>query len=155
MTVDLYRRNDAAPAPLPAVAYTSAGLSRTDLANQPDSRKELGFVFFATIDPATQQAIERDGQWVVQMLPPDPVAVTAGVVTMRQAKLALRRAGLLAKANAAIEAMEGDAGEDARIEWTSTGVLRRDHPLVAGIGQALWLDDTQIDTLFAQAAAID
>jgi PAS domain-containing protein len=75
-------------------------------------------------------------------------------VTMRQAKIVLSRAGRFAQANAALESMSGQQGEEARIEWQYATVLRRDHPLVIGIGQALGMDDTTIDTLFREAAKV-
>jgi hypothetical protein len=76
------------------------------------------------------------------------------LVTMRQAKLQLSRAGILAQAEAAIAAMEGQPAEEAQIEWEYATELRRDHPLVLGIGQALGLDDATIDRLFVEAAKI-
>jgi len=73
MTVDLYRFNGAAPASLPAEARTASGELRTDLANQPKSRAELGFVYFATIDPATQHVVKRGSSYRVETLPAQPV----------------------------------------------------------------------------------
>lgn len=154
MTVDLYRRNGGAPAQLPDRAYTAEGFSRTDLANQPESRAELGFVFFAAIDPAKQHAVQRNGEWVVEFIPAEPPPLVAGSVTMRQAKLQLLKAGLLDQANAAIQAMPGTDGRAAQIEWASATTLRRDHPLVAALGSQLGLDEASIDTLFAEAAQI-
>lgn len=84
-----------------------------------------------------------------------PIVVPVPVsVTMRQAKLALSRAIVLGRANTAISAMPGQAGEEARIEWEYATTLRRDHPLVAGLGQALGLTAGDIDALFISAAAI-
>lgn len=84
-----------------------------------------------------------------------PIVVPVPVsVTMRQAKLALSRAILLGRANSAIGAMPGQAGEEARIEWEYATTLRRDHPLVSGLGQALGLSAADIDALFVTAAAI-
>ncbi|WP_062017477.1 hypothetical protein [Aureimonas sp. AU4] len=65
-TVDLYRRKGGAPAELLAVAYTDQGYSRTDLANQPDSRAELGFMFFGRFDPVMQAVVKHgDGYAIV------------------------------------------------------------------------------------------
>lgn len=85
---------------------------------------------------------------------PIPEQSSPQEVTMRQAKIALSRAARLTQANAAIEAMSGQQGEEARIEWQYATVLRRDHPLVLGIGQALGMDDATIDTLFKEAAKV-
>jgi len=86
--------------------------------------------------------------------PATPVAPVPESVTMRQARLALSRAGVLKAANDAIEAMEGQPGEEARIEWDYAAELRRDHPLVAGLGQSLGLDDSAIDNLFREAQTL-
>lgn len=75
-------------------------------------------------------------------------------VTMRQARLALRRMGLLLAVDAAIAGMEGDAGEDARIEWEYAQELRMDHPLVTALGPALGLTGQQLEELFAMAATL-
>lgn len=104
-------------------------------------------------DRATQSAFFRDGSWAVETaLPPQPQ--TPQSVTMRQARLALLSAGLLAAANAAIAAMPGVAGEAARIEWEYAQTVERDSPLVAGLTAALNLTQTQIDDLFALAATL-
>ena len=75
-------------------------------------------------------------------------------IDMRRARLALRAAGHLTAVNAAIEAMEGDAGEDARIEWEYATTIKRDHPLVAAMQQALSLSDQQLDDLFLSASQL-
>ncbi|WP_295038249.1 hypothetical protein [Sulfitobacter sp.] len=85
--------------------------------------------------------------------PPEPDPVP-DAVSMRQARLALSRNGLLADAEAAIAGMTGPEGDEARIEWEYATELRRDHPLVAALGQTLGLDDAAKDDLFRQAAQI-
>ena len=75
-------------------------------------------------------------------------------IDMRRARLALRAAGHLAAVNAAIEAMEGDAGEDARIEWEYATTIKRGHPLVTAMQQALSLSDQQLDDLFVTASQL-
>ncbi|WP_062236365.1 hypothetical protein [Aureimonas sp. N4] len=84
-------------------------------------------------------------------VPPEPVP---SAVTMRQARIALSRAGLLSKAEAAIAQMAGQAGEEARIEWEYAAELKRNHPLIAALGQALGLSAEAIDDLFREAATI-
>lgn len=76
-------------------------------------------------------------------------------VTMRQARLALLAAGKLTTANAAIAAMPGTDGDAARIEWEYAHEVRRDSPLVVGMGAVLGLTDEQMDGLFIAAAAIN
>lgn len=93
------------------------------------------------------------GEFVRPEIEPQPDPVPE-IVSMRQAKIQLSRAGLLAQANAAIGALSGQPGEEARLEWEYATSLRRDHPLVAGIGRALGLDDAAKDDLFRAAALI-
>lgn len=82
-----------------------------------------------------------------------PVAVPTAI-TMRQARLALLGAGLLAQVNAAIAAMSGDAGEAARIEWEYAQEVRRDSPLLGALTPALGMSSAQVDALFEAAAAL-
>lgn len=86
--------------------------------------------------------------------PPAPPKPVPASVTMRQARIALSRAGLLSKAEAAIAQMAGQAGEEARIEWEYAAELKRNHPLIAALGQALGLSAEAIDDLFREAATI-
>lgn len=82
-----------------------------------------------------------------------PVPVPASV-TMRQAKLALRRAGVLATVDAIIAALPGEDGDDARIEWQYGKDVNRDSPLVMGLMPALGMTPAQIDALFIAAATL-
>ena len=115
----------------------------------------------ATLDkpPAArndQIAVRVDGAWrlidVVQPMPQPPVVPT--VVSMRQARLALLGAGLLATVNAAVAAMPGAAGEAARIEWEYSGEVHRNKALVQALAPVLGLNDAQLDALFVAAAAL-
>lgn len=83
-----------------------------------------------------------------------PAAVTPSSVTIRQAKLQMSRAGILGAVNDFIDGMEGQEGEEARIEWDYATELRRDHPLVAALGPQFNLTDADIDDLFVEAAKI-
>jgi hypothetical protein len=73
---------------------------------------------------------------------------------MRQARLALLGAGLLAQVNDAITAMGGTPGEAARIEWEYALSVERDSPLVASLTAALGLTAAQLDALFTTAAGL-
>jgi hypothetical protein len=73
-----------------------------------------------------------------------------GVVTMRQARLALHAADLLATVDAAI----AQAGGEAQIEWEYATEVRRDSPLVANMTAALGLTAEQVDDLFRQASTL-
>lgn len=94
------------------------------------------------LDLATGTTTERPLTPTAPMVPE--------VVSRAQAKLALLAQGLLDDADAAISA----AGPSAHIEWADRTEFRRDHPLIASIGEALGLSDEQIDDLFRAAGAL-
>jgi hypothetical protein len=75
-------------------------------------------------------------------------------VSMRQARLALLGAGLLSTVRQFLEALPGDEGEAARIEWEYAGSVTRSSALINSIGGQLGLTETQIDDLFRTAAAM-
>ena len=83
--------------------------------------------------------------------PPSKVPTS---LSMRQARLALLGAGLLASADAAIAAMPDATGDAARIEWEYAQEVRRDSPLLAGMIAALGLTTEQVNGLFVAAAAL-
>lgn len=85
---------------------------------------------------------------------PEPPAHVPEAVTMRQARLALLGAGVLATADAAIAGMPGIEGDAARIEWGYAHEVRRDAPLVAGMAAVLGLTEEQLDSLFVTAASL-
>ena len=75
-------------------------------------------------------------------------------VTMRQARLALLGAGLLARVDAAINALPSPQKEAASIEWEYATEVQRSSGLVPMMGVALELDDAALDALFIEAAAL-
>lgn len=85
--------------------------------------------------------------------PPAPAAVPAAV-TMRQARLALLGAGLLANIDAAIDALPSPQKEAARIEWEYSQEVQRHNGFVSLLAPALGLTDAQTDALFVQAATL-
>jgi len=84
---------------------------------------------------------------------PEPPTVPQSV-TMRQARLALLGAGMLATVNAAIAAMTGTQGDAARIEWEFSSEVKRNQPLVMALGPTLGLSSAQLDALFITAAGL-
>lgn len=82
-----------------------------------------------------------------------PASVPAQV-TMRQARLALRGAGLLAYVDAAIDAMPEPERSNARIEWDYSSTVQRHNGFVAQLGPALGLTGAQIDDLFHVATTL-
>lgn len=95
----------------------------------------------------TQEEIE-------EILSRPPVDTTPKSVTMRQARLALLRAGLLQSVNNAIEAMTGPQGQAARIEWDYSNEVKRDQPLTIALAQAIGMTPEQMDALFVEAAKL-
>ena len=84
---------------------------------------------------------------------PEVVAVPE-VVTMRQARLALLGASLLAQVNTAVANMPGAEGDAARIEWEYAQEVRRDSPLVAALSAAFGWTSAQLDDLFTEGAKL-
>lgn len=82
------------------------------------------------------------------------VVAVPEVVTMRQARLALLGAGLLAQVNTAVANMPGAEGDAVRIEWEYAQEVRRDSPLVAALSVALGLTDETLDNLYKVAAGL-
>lgn len=70
--------------------------------------------------------------------------------TMRQARLALKQQGLLANVQSNINALP----EESQIEWEYGSVVERNSPLVASLGAALGLTETQLDDLFKLAVTL-
>jgi hypothetical protein len=81
--------------------------------------------------------------------PGDPNAVPKAV-TMVQARIALRAAGLLDQVNAAVTA----ADDNTRDGWEYSTVLHRHSPTLAGIASTLGLSEAQVDELFLSAAQV-
>ena len=110
----------------------------------------------AFIDAPDDFDIERlseyrvvDGQVV---LPPPPPVTT---VTMRQARLALLRAGLLDNVDAAIAAIPDETQRRAaQIEWEYASIVERNSALIQQLAPALGMTEAQMDELFATAAGL-
>ena len=92
-------------------------------------------------------------RFVRPVVPPNPPAVPPSV-TMRQARLALLGAGLLARVDAAINALPSPQKEAARIEWEYATEVQRSSGLVPMMGAALGLDDAALDALFIGAEGL-
>lgn len=90
---------------------------------------------------------------VITEPPPKPVPVPQ-FVTMRQARLALHAAGLLAGVDAAIASMDEPAKTAAAIEWEYASEVERNAGLVPAMAAALGMSDADIDDLFITAATL-
>lgn len=97
-------------------------------------------------DPATSGCFWRDGQWEIVMAQPEKPQVPR-VVSMRQARLALLRNGLLDTFDAAMSAPED------KIWWDYSTIVERDNPLVVQKTAAAGLTEAQVDGLFVLAAS--
>lgn len=86
--------------------------------------------------------------------PAAPAAPVPAEVTMRQARLALYGAGLLASVEAAIEALPEPTRTAARIEWDYSSAVQRGNTFVATLGAALNLSGAYLDALFITAATL-
>jgi hypothetical protein len=85
----------------------------------------------------------------LSVIPPIPTSVT-----MWQARHALLNAGLYAQVEAALQAMPGDNGQRARIDWDYAANVKRDFPLIIGMQQMFGWTDEQVDALFISASQI-
>lgn len=102
--------------------------------------------------PAYQANTARDGVELAPVVTPPPVVPQS--VTMRQARLALFGAGVLASVETAINALPSPTKEAARIEWDYSSMVDRNRALTLTLGGALGLTDAQLDTLFITAATL-
>ncbi|UFH49935.1 hypothetical protein [Pseudomonas sp. KNUC1026] len=84
----------------------------------------------------------------------DPATSVPELVSMMQLRLAMLNAGLLDRAQAAVDGMTGEAGRTTQIQWQYAQQVRRDWPLLASLQKALKLNDKALDNLFIAAAAI-
>lgn len=103
---------------------------------------------------ATETHVERvDG--VVRYVNTVADKPVPDVITPKQAKLALLKAGLLGQVEAMIEALPDPDKKVVEIEWNTSQTIRRDHMLIATLAEKLPLSDAQVDNLFKQAAEIE
>lgn len=100
------------------------------------------------------QAIDDGLEDVTASWPPEPEVVVPELVTPRQGLIMLSRVGLLAPVNAAIDAIGGQTGEEARIDFDRANEWRRDWPLINNLAAGIGLTSEQIDDLFIAASQI-
>ena len=106
-----------------------------------------------SFDPATAGCFWRGDHWEIVQAQPQVEPVPAAV-SMRQARLALLKAGLLSQVNTAVAAMPGPEGDAARITWEFAGDVQRSDALLAQLAGALNLSTAQLDDLFRTAATL-
>jgi len=101
--------------------------------------------------PKGKRLLWESINWQFEDLPPPPLP---RVVTMRQGRLALLQAGMLASVNIAFHNMHGIEGEAARVEWEYAQEIWRDNPLTGKMAELLGLDEAGLDDLFRAAVAL-
>jgi hypothetical protein len=100
----------------------------------------------------TQRGIEPPADALASPPAEQPKPVT--LVSMRQARLALLAAGRLQDVDAAITSLPEPDRSRAQIEWEFASHVERSSGVITMLAAALSLNETQIDSLFEQAAAL-
>lgn len=112
---------------------------------------------------ATERAIHTPSiGWTIESIPtpepepePEPeVSTVPSQLTMRQARLSLLSAGLLAGVDQAIAALPSPKREAAQIEWDYSATVERNSALVALLGASLGLDGPALDAMFTSASTL-
>jgi hypothetical protein len=92
-----------------------------------------------------------DGVFTEPAPQPEPVPAE---VTMRQARIALSRAGLLSSVQTAINSLPEPTKTEAQIEWDYSNTVQRHNPFTRNLAGALGLNDAALDDLFRTADAL-
>ena len=104
-------------------------------------------------DPVAAGCFWRGDRWEVEQAVPQAPPVPE-VATMRQARLALHRAGLLSTVDAAIAGLPEPGRTEAQIEWEYAQEWRRDWPVLVAAATSFGLTTEQIDQMFIAAVAL-
>ncbi len=116
-----WRKHGGRAVQLPEVDRDAAGLTWTSLADNPEGREACG--------------------WTPAEVPE--------LVSMSQARAALRDAGLLAE----IDAWVAEQDEEIQLAWRTGAVIRRHTPTLLAAAEAKGLSAEQLDDLFFAAEA--
>lgn len=85
---------------------------------------------------------------------PEAEAPSPVIITMRQARMAIQRAGRLPEIIAHIEQLPETEREELKIEWEYSKEIERDSLIATTIMNALNLTEAQMDNVFKTAAMI-
>jgi hypothetical protein len=157
----LYSYNSQYPKPLPFRIKLSDGRTRTDPSTFTEEEiTDAGYVLVANKPTITETQIvnwnSETLSWDVrdkteQEIYSEWVLTVPRSVTMRQARLALFRAGLLEQVDSAIQAQ---AESTAKIEWEYAQTVDLNSDLVQGLSQQLQLTEQQLYDLFITASQL-
>lgn len=114
-----------------------------------DTYKALEPLYEVDVEITAGELAQIISDRIAANIPPPP-----SVVSMRQARLALLRAGKLQQVNNAIASMQGMEGEAARIEWDYSNEVRRNQPLTIALAHAIGMTEAEMDALFVEAAKL-
>lgn len=148
-----------APESLADLSWTDPALGVSDCAWWPEVDQSPALKEYErygaetlTIDAANQRVIVTRAvePWTAEEIAADKKAKVPQSVTMRQARLALLSAGVLAQVSGAV----AQAGEAAQIEWEYAQTVDRSSHLIAQLTPALGFTEQQMDDLFTAAALL-
>ncbi|MCM5556272.1 hypothetical protein [Pleomorphomonas sp. JP5] len=120
-----------------------------------DALAPVGYVVDESIPAGTGIGCRLvDGEWAAPDLPPaEPAPLVP--LTARQLRLGLLKIGIKpADVAAAISVLPTDQRDEAEIEWDYASEYRRNHPLIATLGQTFGLSADQIDAAWRDAMAL-
>jgi hypothetical protein len=110
--------------------------------------------FRATAEGNIAFTQEEEAEWEAEQAERMAAALIPSVpafVTMRQARLALLGAGLLASIESSIAGLPSPQKEAAEIEWQYSSEVQRHNGFVSVLAPLLGLTDLQVDNLFIAA----
>ena len=85
---------------------------------------------------------------------PEPTLVVPESITPRQGYITLSRYGLLEAVKTYFAALEGQEGEEAKIELEFAQEWKRSWPTLINAAHAFGLTDAQIDQMFIEASVV-
>lgn len=85
------------------------------------------------------------------IIEPEPPHAEVTTVTMRQARLALLKAGRLSDVDDAINALPEPMRSEARIQWEFSATVVKTDPLIASLAPQMGLGDDELNELFELA----
>lgn len=124
----------------------------SEYASRPDDIYGLGPII-------RQWLVENEGKYVIEPFVPETIEqVRSGMrpLSPRQLRLGLVREGISSKSvEAALDALpEGQAKEEAEIEWEYATEYKRLAPALLTIAAAIGLSPEQVDTMWEKALLI-